>query len=89
MLFPPGTDKAFVDRVLVDAGEAKLVQSKNYQSLWRYVQPDKWYFFKGPPGHIFVFDPNGKLVNIQAFGANVIYPKNPSYKEVEHEYNDN
>lgn len=38
-LFPVGTPKSLIDRVLVDAGGAKPSQSKTHPQLWHYWAP--------------------------------------------------
>lgn len=77
-LFPIGTPKEYVDRVLVDAGNARMSQDPTYDELYLYYEP-KWHrlrhFMKGPPHYNFIFDEDMRVVNIMV-GAG-LYPGQP------------
>lgn len=71
ILFPIGTSKEYVDKVLVQAGNAKTYQSKTNQSEWIYKEPLQ--SIGGPPIHVFIFDENNQLVNIKPGTGSEIY----------------
>lgn len=70
-LFPIGTPKKFVDRVLVKAGRAKesgphkptdyFYSETSYTEPYRFVPP---YIYPGTPVHLFYFDQQQNLVEI-------------------------
>ena len=72
-LFPPGTPKEFVDRVLVKAGGAKVSQTKALSGLWHYSEPPIPGLPNGPV-HNFIFNNNEKLENINFTNTEYLYP---------------
>lgn len=82
-LFPVGTPKAFVDRVLVDTGGGRILQieaPKGWE-VWRYDEPPI-PFIPGSTGHIFLFDSAGKVQNIYFALSETLYPENITHKQV-------
>jgi hypothetical protein len=71
VLFPIGTSKDYVDKVLVQAGKAKSYQSKTNKSEWIYKEPLR--SIEGPPIHVFIFDENDQLINIKPGTGSGIY----------------
>ncbi len=81
-LFPIGTSKEFVDRVLVQAGGAKPLEIKEMPEgwqVWRYDGPDD-LLTPGGPTHTFIFKAD-KLDNIQFSNIEYLY-QNQTTKEI-------
>lgn len=72
ILFPIGTSKDYVDKVLIQAGSAKSYQSKTNKSEWVYKEPS--HSIEGPPIHVFIFNENDQLINIKPGTGSEIYP---------------
>ena len=72
-MFSVGTPKEFVDQVLVEAGGAKSAPIKEFPQVWRYNEPMRFGLPAGPV-HIFIFNENNELENIQAFADEILYP---------------
>ncbi|MGE4314204.1 MAG: hypothetical protein AB7E85_08040 [Pseudobdellovibrionaceae bacterium] len=92
-LFPPGTDKAFVDQVLIEEGGAKVFGGYNEKYGYKntdvrfFIYTEPWiYAFKTmiqPPSHTFMFTSNGHLVNAHAQMTSTVFRDMPSYDEAE------
>lgn len=81
-IFPVGTDKSFVDKILVGSGGATSSQSKNAEEIWRYTEPRSIRHSISPGFHLFIFDSQNKLLNIQVNGGERLYPNQISSKEL-------
>lgn len=75
-VFPVGTDHAYVDEVLIQKGGADLGVS-NYPGVKSYI----FKTFKHT-NHTFLFDKNGKLLNIHPYGKEKIYEENPGFYDL-------
>ena len=85
-LFPPGTPKEFVDRVLVEAGGAHAVANNNFEHpVWTYYHPKVWYRPKGSPSDAFYFDDCLRVTQIHAFGEKFLFPEPTTIKETPHD----
>jgi hypothetical protein len=80
-LFPVGTPKEFVDRVLINAGGAEIWKRGEKINFYGYREPRRIYEMKQPPSHFFLFDEDLKLVNISVGGGPIIYKDQPDSKE--------
>ncbi|MFA5989467.1 MAG: hypothetical protein WC803_07670 [Sphingomonas sp.] len=72
-LFPIGTPKSFVDRVLINAGESISEQDKTFPEVWHYWHKKTLRNFDGPPQDVFIFDEKDTLVNIHPLGGPAVY----------------
>jgi hypothetical protein len=81
-LFPVGTDQEFVDRVLIKAGRAYGYDDVNKVGLRIYRERQPFYQFKKPPLHLFIFNKQQKLLNIQINGAEKLYKDQPESKDL-------
>ena len=66
-IFPPGTKKEFVDKVLVNSGRAKINQAsgklaEGYQNYWVYIMPKRWKNIKAPNAIFITYDKNNNIV---------------------------
>lgn len=78
VLFPPGTPKDLVDKILVEAGGATSRQSELRESQWVYQEPAYYRginSIKGAPIHVFVFDEHNRVVNIRLGTGSELYPE--------------
>lgn len=80
-LFPPGTPKTFVDRVLVGAGGARLTQTKDLPGLWHYSEPRTPGLPNGPV-HTFIFTRNEQVENVYVFNTDLLYPSRTTLKQL-------
>lgn len=77
-LFPPGTPKEFVDKVLIKAGGAKSgFSGSERQNIWSYRHPSNDW--KGGPKDRIFFDQTNKLVNISIGGNFELYVDQPKF----------
>lgn len=84
-LFPPGTPKGFVDRVLVEAGGANPIQSKTFPQMWHYwvKLPLLSRGSNSSLQHQFIFDENMQyLLNIEAYSTVVPHPNQLTYNNL-------
>lgn len=72
-LFPVGTPKEFVDRVLMDAGDASTLQSKDLPQVWSYSRHSHPIFGPYAP-HRFIFSENNTVENIKVNAGYYVYP---------------
>lgn len=81
ILFPPGTPKAFVDRVLVGAGRAKggNLGQKNGYDMYAYRVPKRIKDLKNASKVIFFYDNKGGVVNISMNGGFDLYKNQPRF----------
>lgn len=78
-LFPIGTDKVFIDKILIGAGKAKKFQSSGDKNIWHYAIPEIITGF-GRGSYIVIYDKNDRLLNIQSpLTAKYIYPDQIKY----------
>jgi len=77
-LFPPGTPKSYVDRVLVKAGGARAFKFRNEKiNLWGYDWPS--FYPEGGSRDLFYFNTTDKLINISIGGNSELYPNKPKF----------
>lgn len=85
-LFPIGTSKNFVDRVLVDSGNAKSAPvTRHFQNIIIYSEPKKLLYPPGP-AHTVIFDENGNVLNIAAFNTEYLYENQITTKQIFEEF---
>ncbi|MES2728942.1 MAG: hypothetical protein V4621_02435 [Pseudomonadota bacterium] len=86
VLFPVGTDKAFVDKVLVEYAGVESFEIESIPGLWRYhPRPDILdYVLMSPsgPAHAVYYDKNNKLLNAYVPVGAEIYPESPSHNDL-------
>jgi len=88
-IFPIGTSKEFVDRVLVKAGGARCARSKTFEKLWSCRKPRNYNDWEGLGAPFsLIFDNKMRLLNINN-GAEEIYPNSVTWKDLEEEYKKN
>lgn len=80
-LFPVGTPKSYVDHVLIDVGGANSWRKEKDINLYGYWEPHRIVHLKGPPQHTFLFDEEGKVLQINPGSGSKLYPDQPDYKE--------
>lgn len=87
ILFPPGTNKTFVDKVLIEYGGARILQNTDKTLLWFYEPPDSLmeyaYLNTRGPFYKFYFDENGNLLNIITGTGQKLYGDLPSPYDIE------
>ena len=81
-LFPIGTEKEFIDRVLVDAGNANMYQNPDNQNIWHYAPPEIIVKGMGRAPYMIIYDNNKRLLNIQSPStAQYAYTDQVKYKK--------
>lgn len=83
-LFPIGTPKDFVDRVLVDAGGATGGQGRTLKELYSYYEPKGErlrHLMKGPPHYNFIFNEDNTVNNI--YLGSYLYPGQLTINDLE------
>ncbi len=81
-LFPVGTPQMEVQKVLVRAGKAEEWQDKNHASLVSYREPWRLHIYL-PPHHVFTYDDQRRVLNIQPYGGPALFADQPTYKDLE------
>ena len=87
-LFPAGTLKKEVDKVLVDQAGATSFRNKNYENSPYYIisyQEPRFFppkTIKKPAKHIFLYLKNDLLVNIHPYGGDPIFADMPDYVSI-------
>ena len=81
-LFPVGTPKETVDRVLVTAGKARCGQDQTYKNLWICQQPRSFKNWDVGPNFLLIYDDEMKLLNINPNGLGDIYPNSTTRKDL-------
>jgi len=71
-LFPPGTSKEFVDRVLIESGGARTSQTEDLPGLWHYSEPSLIGYPAGPV-HTFIFNDSNEIENINFANTEYLY----------------
>ncbi|MES2728941.1 MAG: hypothetical protein V4621_02430 [Pseudomonadota bacterium] len=77
VLFPVGTEKAFIDKVLLEYGKSQSYRLQN-KNVWKYV-PRPYvlhYILMLPrgPSYAYRFDSKDRLKNIKMYGSYDLYP---------------
>lgn len=80
-LFPVGTSKEFVDRVLVSSGGSKSSEIKEFPQVWRYLEPAHPGLPNGPV-HIFIFTDEDKVENVYFAANEYLYPDRLTYTDI-------
>lgn len=85
--FPIGTEKSFIDSILIDAAGAKSERSKTYKNLVIYYEP--WSLHWKKPRHFnFTYDDQDRLINIWPGNFPNLYQEQPDYKNLNSGEND-
>ena len=80
-LFPIGIEKELVDQVLINEGGANVSEVLKLKGAYRYSEPLE---LEGEEGisHLFIFDEQDKLINIQFEKNEYLYEDQPTLKEL-------
>lgn len=87
-LFPVGTSKEFVERILVKAGKANFFQSDAYPEVFLYSAPPRFFINDGGTDtYTVIYDKNNKFLNIQGAPSHKpLYPDQISWDDLMKEY---
>lgn len=87
-LFPLGTPKSFVDRVLVEAGQAaphkrtKNMPKPHPYSWFTYIEPSNFLrSIKGNISHQFLYDENLQVINVMIYSGVSLYDDQRSFSD--------
>lgn len=81
-LFPIGTPKAEVDRVLMKAGGATCYNAPEIKSLWLCRQPKSLKHWDHAPVFSIAFDDDLKLLNIYPNNTMGVYPNGVKLEDI-------
>jgi hypothetical protein len=86
VLFPVGTPKEFVDRVLIKAVVGEPTQDKNLKNVWFYWENLPFSTPNKSIQHIFIFDAELRVLNIIPSASVEIYPDQLKLKDLNDSY---